>query len=107
MKNVMLELEQLRAKHGKAKRGQGPRVRANFPNLKVESKVSLSNTITTGGYKRDKTTDHKWRKGSEEKPETIAEIEKKKSRIRPKFGKGAYDYASDGDNQGEITIYRK
>jgi hypothetical protein len=107
MKNVMLELELLRAKHKKPGRSKAPRVRANFPNLKVESSVPLSNTITTGGHKRDKTTDHKWKRGCEEKPETIAEIEAKKKRIRPLYGKGADQYATDGDNSGPIRVYQK
>lgn len=107
MKNIMKELEALKLKHKKPGRGKGPRVRANFPDLKVVSTTTLSNTLEKGGHKRDLINQHKWKKGSEEKPETIKEIEAKSKRIRPKFNKGGYSYASDGDNEGDLTIYRK
>jgi hypothetical protein len=82
--------------------------RPAFPDLKVEGSHDLSNNLKTkGAFKQDKLRDHLWRKGREEKPATVEEMERKAKRIRPKFGKGAYEYATDGDNQGEIRIYRK
>ena len=99
-------MQALRAKHKKAK---VKRFRPAFPDLSCQNKPEdLSNNLhTSGGFKRDKVNDHRWRKGAEEKPDTIKEIVNKSKRIRPQFNKGGYMFATDGDNEGPLTIYRK
>ena len=106
MRNAALQkrLAKIREKKRQPKDKYNP----GFPNLRAYVPPhELSNTIALGGFKKDKTTEHRWKKGSEEKPETIKEIAVKAKRIRPKFGKGAYEYATDGDNSGPVRIYQK
>lgn len=82
--------------------------RPAFPDLKVEGSHSLSNNLKTkGAFKQDKLKDHLWRRGQSEKPATVQEMEKKAKRVRMHHSKGAYQYATDGDNTGEIRIHRK
>ncbi len=96
-RNIIKELEELRAKHKKSGRSKAPRVRANFPDLKAgQSQTALSNTITTGGFKRDKTTEHRWKRGCEEKPETIKAIEEKAKRVAIQSNKAGYSYITPG-----------
>lgn len=47
-----------------------------------------------GGYKRS-VEDYKWRKDSRESATTVAEIERKKSRLAPAYNKGAVQYITD------------
>ena len=68
----------------------------NIKEKKVEIPLtSLSNDIPYGGYKKS-VDDYKWRKGVEETPETIKEIERKKDRLAPAYSKGPVQYISDG-----------
>jgi hypothetical protein len=79
----------------------------NMPNLKVEhgSNVgTLSNSIPSSGFRRS-IDDYKWRRGAEESPGTIKEIERKKTRIAPAYNKGAVQYISDGTDP--TTLGRK
>lgn len=79
-----------------------------FPDLKVEEGHGLSNNLKSkGGFKQDKLRDHLWRKGRSEKTSTVKEMETKAKRVRMHHSKGAYQYATDGDNTGEIRIHRK
>jgi len=69
----------------------------NMPNLKEEPRgAPLSNSIPAGGGFKRSIDDHKWRRGRTESDATIAEIERKKTRIAPAFNKGANMYISDG-----------
>ena len=67
-------------------------------SLAVESNAApMTNTIPGGiAAKRDKLTDHKWRRGSEESAATVKAIEDKAKRIAPAFNKGAVQYITDG-----------
>jgi len=69
----------------------------NMPNLKDEPRgAPLSNAIPAGGGYKRSIDDHKWRRGRTESDATIAEIERKKTRIAPAFNKGAAMFISDG-----------
>jgi hypothetical protein len=69
----------------------------NIPNLKDEPRgAPLSNAIPAGGGYKRSIDDHKWRRGRTESDATIAEIERKKTRVAPAFNKGATMYVSDG-----------
>lgn len=57
-----------------------------------------------GGYKKS-VDDYKWRRDVEESAATIAEIERKKSRVAPLYSKGATQYITDGADPK--TIGRK
>lgn len=67
-------------------------------SLAVESNAApLSNTIPGGAAsKRDLRYDHKWKRDSEERPETIKAIEEKAKRVAPAYNKGATQYITDG-----------
>jgi len=67
--------------------------------LSMEPTISraapLSNNLyVSGGYKRS-VTDYRWRKDSEEKLNTIREIERKAKRVAPAYNKGAIQYITD------------
>jgi hypothetical protein len=66
-------------------------------SLEVESNAApMSNTIPGGvAAKRDKLTDHKWKRGAEESAATVKAIEDKAKRIAPAFNKGAVQYITD------------
>ena len=66
-------------------------------SLAVESNAApLSNTIPGGiAAKRDKLTDHKWKRGAEESAATVKAIEEKAKRIAPAYNKGAVQYITD------------
>lgn len=55
----------------------------------------LSNAIGNG-FRGKSVDDYKWRKDMSESKETIAEIERKKTRIAPAYNKGATQYITDG-----------
>ena len=57
------------------------------------------------GFKGRSVDDYKWRKDVTETSATIAEIEKKKSRVAPLYSKGATQYITDGADPK--TIGRK
>jgi hypothetical protein len=61
----------------------------------------VSNTIGNG-FKGKSVDDYKWRKDLSESRETIAEIERKKSRIAPAYSKGANQYITDGADPQHI-----
>jgi hypothetical protein len=72
----------------------------NMPNLEVENHADvsdLSNSIPAGGFRRS-IDDYKWRRGSSESAGTIAEIERKKSRIAPLWNKGSTMYITDAED---------
>ena len=66
-------------------------------SLAVESNAApLTNTIPGGiAAKRDKLTEHKWKRGAEESAATVKAIEEKAMRTAPAFSKGAYQYITD------------
>jgi hypothetical protein len=66
-------------------------------SLATESNAApMSNTIPGGvAAKRDKLTDHKWKRGAEESAATVKAIEEKSKRIAPAFNKGAVQYITD------------
>lgn len=69
----------------------------NMQSLKDEPRgAPLSNSIPAGGGYKRSIDDYKWRRGQSESDATIAEIERKKTRIAPAFNKGANMYVSDG-----------
>lgn len=87
--DVMKQVALLKLKHKKVGRR---RLSIPFPDLTEERAPVLSNALPErGGFRRDALV-HRWRRGAEEKPETIREIEAKKTRIAPLFNKGAYGY---------------
>ena len=57
--------------------------------------VPLSNAIGNG-FKGRSVDDYKWRKDVNETSATIAEIERKKTRVAPAYNKGATQYITDG-----------
>jgi hypothetical protein len=80
--------------YGKPKR----KLHSTMSDLKVENGPNvapLSDAIPANGYKRS-VDDWRWKRDREESAETIAEIERKKTRIAPAFNKGANMYVSDG-----------
>lgn len=78
----------------------------DFPDLTVESRCTakISNQIPGNGFKRT-IDDYKWRKGREEKPEIIAETERKKKRIAPAFNKGPLMFITD--EADKVSLGRK
>lgn len=78
---------------------------ANWSDLSVQSNVApLSNTIPGSGVKRS-LDDYKWKRDMQERPEAIAEAEKKKTRIAPAYNKGPLMYITD--NADTKTLGRK
>lgn len=77
-----------------------------MPDLSYENRAApLSNNIhTEGGFKKS-VDDWKWKRGREEKLETVKEIERKKTRIAPAYNKGATMYITDGADP--TTLGRK
>jgi hypothetical protein len=55
----------------------------------------VSNAIGNG-FKGRSVDDYKWRKEVVETSATIAEIERKKTRVAPAYNKGATQYITDG-----------
>jgi hypothetical protein len=55
----------------------------------------VSNAIGNG-YKGRSVDDYKWRKDVTETSATIAEIERKKTRVAPAYNKGATQYITEG-----------
>lgn len=66
-------------------------------SLAVESNAApLTNTIPGGiAAKRDKLTEHKWKRGAEESAATVKAIEEKAKRVAPAYNKGAVQYITD------------
>jgi hypothetical protein len=58
------------------------------------TKAIMSNAVGNG-FKRS-VDDYKWKTSAAEKPETIREIEKKKTRLAPIANKTGYQYITDG-----------
>jgi len=56
--------------------------------------LPLSNSVGNG-FKRS-VDDYKWRRDRHESDATIAEIEKKKTRLAPIYSKGPVQYLTDG-----------
>ena len=79
----------------------------DFPTLSTYKGPELSNTIDGLCPRKDKLFESRWKRGAAEKPETVKAMQEKAKRIRPKYSKGNYAYATDGDNEGELSIYRK
>lgn len=75
----------------------------SFPDLAVSSRctATVSNQIPGNGFKRT-IDDYKWRTGREEKPEVIAETERKKKRIAPAFNKGPVMYITDDADKASL-----
>lgn len=79
-----------------------------FPDLtSYQQPHTLSDKIDGPCPNHDKLYQHRYKKGKQEKPETVKEMEKKSRRIRPLYGKGAGQYATDGDNTGPIRVHQK
>lgn len=76
----------------------------NLPEpLEQKSRLPLSNAVGNG-FKRS-VEDYKWKRDREESAATIAEIERKKTRVAPGWNKGAVQYLTDGTDPA--TIGRK
>ena len=76
----------------------------NLPEpLERKSLPPLSNAVGNG-FKRS-VDDYKWKRDREESAATIAEIERKKTRVAPAYNKGAIQYLTDGTDPA--TIGRK
>ena len=73
-------------------------------SVRTGNTVAPSNAIGNG-FKGRSVDDYKWRKDVTETSATIAEIEKKKSRVAPLYSKGATQYITDGADPK--TIGRK
>jgi len=58
----------------------------------------LSNSIPAGGGYKRSVDDYKWRRGREERTDTILEIQKKKTRIAPLWNKGANQFITEGSD---------
>lgn len=81
-----------------AKRANNP---DNFPDLTMPARgAKLSHTIPANGYKRT-VENYKW-KNTSEKPEVIAETERKKSRVAPAYNKGPVMYVTDADDPSSL-----
>ena len=65
----------------------------SFLSIKTRETSPTSNTMGSG-YKRS-IDDYKWRRGAQEKANTVAEIEAKKTRVAPAFNKGGLQYITD------------
>jgi hypothetical protein len=80
--------------YGKPKR----KLHNTMPDLKAENGPNvapLSDAIPANGYKRS-VDDWRWKRDRGESAETIAEIERKKTRIAPAFNKGPVMLVTDG-----------
>jgi len=77
--------------------GRKIKFRDNMPDLTVENTnvAPLSDAIPANGYKRS-IDDWRWKRDRGESADTIAEIERKKTRVAPAFNKGATMFISDG-----------
>jgi hypothetical protein len=76
----------------------------NLPEpLERKSLAPLSNSVGNG-FKRS-VEDYKWKRDREESAATIAEIERKKTKVAPAYNKGAVQYLTDGTDPA--TIGRK
>lgn len=76
----------------------------NIPDpLPQKNLPPLSNSVGNG-FKRS-VDDYKWKRDREETAATIAEIERKKTRVAPAFNKGAVQYLTEGTDP--TTIGRK
>jgi hypothetical protein len=49
----------------------------------------------------DLLNSHKWKRGAEEKPSTIREIQQKRARIAPAYNKGALQYLPPGFDKAD------
>ena len=63
--------------------------------VRTGNTVAPSNAIGNG-FKGRSVDDYKWRKDMSESTATIAEIERKKTRVAPAYNKGATQYITDG-----------
>jgi hypothetical protein len=68
----------------------------SFINIPTSDLVSPCSNAIGNGFKGRSVDDYKWRKDVEETAETIAEIERKKTRVAPAYNKGATQYITDG-----------
>lgn len=78
----------------------GGKRKAVTPEPKTEIKRPepiLSNSIPGNCYKHS-IDDWRWKRGQTESAATIAEIERKKSRIAPLWNKGATMFITDGED---------
>lgn len=72
----------------------------SFLKDKPTSTVPLSNNLKVsyeGGTKKDPLA-YKWKRGREESPDTIRELEKKRMRVSPLYNKGGLQYITDAEN---------
>lgn len=79
--------------HGEPRR----KYHSTMPDLKVDNGPNvapLSDAIPSNGFKRS-VDDWRWKRDREESAATIAEIERKKTRVAPAFNKGAVQYITD------------
>jgi hypothetical protein len=76
-----------------------------FPDLSV-ARAAISTNIPGGvAPKRNKLTDHLWRKDLVEKDEEVLKASQKSSRVAPAFNKGPVMYLSDSElrtKQGKV-----
>ena len=89
----------MKKRHRVFKGVRDPNYKVNsFPSLKVDKPglAPVSNTITSVTVTRD-PLEHKWKKGKEETPETVEEIERKAKRIGIAYNKGAYQYIDSAE----------
>lgn len=77
----------------------------DLPDLTVKQVAKTSdNLYVNGGYKR-RIDDYKWKRGAEEKPETIKAIEDRQKRVAILYNKGGYQLITGDVNP--INIGRK
>jgi hypothetical protein len=77
----------------------------NMPDLSVEQRTApCSNSIPGYGFKKS-VDDYKWKRDMDESAATIAEIERKKTRVAPAYNKGATQYITEGTDP--TTLGRK
>lgn len=94
-KKVLRMREERKAYFSAILRGSKPERYINIPEF-LERKLlpPLSNSVGNG-FKRS-VDDYKWKRDREESATTIAEIERKKTRVAPIYSKGPTQYLTDG-----------
>lgn len=101
--NKALRLREERKAMFAAILGTKKRDRPNhMPDLSCPSNAApLSNDIPGYGFKRS-VDDWRWKRDREESAETIAEIERKKTRVAPLWNKGSTMYITDEEDPTTI-----
>lgn len=67
--------------------------------------IPTSNKIVSFAGKKDILHEHKWKKGAQEAPETVKEIQNKSMRVGPAYNKGAVQFITNVNDV--VTLGRK